>query len=356
VPIISKAELPARTEPLTEERRTVFAQCLADNRQVLELLHKAAGMKHCRYPVDYSMGFGALFPHLNELRKSAQLLALEALLDAENGQPESAISSIRASCALARSVSREPMVIPQLVRMACQTLAASSLERVLNRSELTDEQLLSLSRTVSEAENLSALVSAWAGERCAAIAVFEAPAHEKLQIIGDLPAAPLLGLYEATGLADADQSLYLEMMQDCIEASRLPPHQRQEAVEAAVEKIENLPKIRFLLGMFAPAFARITELDLRTIAHVRTAQVAIAVERHRLATGRLPDTLADLVPSYLDTVPVDPFDGRDLRYKKLETGFVVYSVGEDETDNRGKEPTYRGKREKNCDVTFIIER
>jgi hypothetical protein len=355
LPIIGKAKLPARTEPLTEETKTLFAQYLADNRRALELLHKAAAIEHCRYPVDYGVGFSARFPHLAELRNGAHLLRVEALLHAENGQAEAAISSIRTNFALARSVSKEPMLIPQLVRMACQGLAVSSLERVLNRSELTDEQLLSVSRAVGEAEDLSGISRAFIGERCCANAVFEAPANQKLEIVGDLPAAPLLELYEAIGLADADQSLYLDMMEDCIKARQLPPHQRQEAVEAAAEKMENLPKIRFLLRTFAPAFARITELDLRTIAHLRTAQVAVAVERYRLAVGRLPDTLADLVPGYLDAVPTDPFDGKDLRYKKLEVGFVVYSIGEDKIDNGGKERVPKGKREE-CDVTFIIER
>jgi hypothetical protein len=57
LPIIGKAELPARTEPLAEETKTLIAKYLADNRQALELLHKAAGIEHCRYPVDYGMGF-----------------------------------------------------------------------------------------------------------------------------------------------------------------------------------------------------------------------------------------------------------------------------------------------------------
>jgi hypothetical protein len=235
-------------------------------------------------------------------------------------------------------------------------LAASSLERVLTRSEFTDEQLLSLSRTVSEAENVSAVSRAFVGERCCANAVFEAPAHQKLQIMDpDLARPALLELYEAIGLADADHSLYLDMMDDCIKAGGLPPHQRQEAVEAAAEKIKHLPKIRFLLRMFGPAFARIAELELRTIAHLRTAQAAVVVERYRLATGVLPAALADLVPDYLDAVPTDPFDGKDLRYKKLDTGFMVYSIGQDKIDNGGKEPADKRDR-KNCDVTFIIER
>lgn len=72
-------------------------------------------------------------------------------------------------------------------------------------------------------------------------------------------------------------------------------------------------------------------IDIRTIAQTRTAQVGLAIERYHLATGSLPKTPAELRLTYLDAVSKDPFDDKDLRYKKLETGFVVYSMGEDGT-------------------------
>ena len=42
-----------------------------------------------------------------------------------------------------------------------------------------------------------------------------------------------------------------------------------------------------------------------------------------------------MVPGYLEAVPEDPFDGKELRYKKLEPGYVVYSVGDDLEDQGG---------------------
>ena len=42
---------------------------------------------------------------------------------------------------------------------------------------------------------------------------------------------------------------------------------------------------------------------------------------------------------------------------KLESGFVVYSIGEDLNDDGGKEkPTGKKKKDETWDVTFIIER
>ena len=103
--------------------------------------------------------------------------------------------------------------------------------------------------------------------------------------------------------------------------------------------------------------SHITSIELRTIAYLRTARTALAVMRYRLAAGRLPDALTDLVPIYLDTVPVDPYDGKDLRYEKLGVGFVVYSIGQDMRDDGGTEnPPRRTKESPTWDVTFTVER
>ena len=70
-------------------------------------------------------------------------------------------------------------------------------------------------------------------------------------------------------------------------------------------------------------------------AMIRDVQATLAIERYRLANGKLPDQLTDLVPTFLPSVPTDPFDGKPLRYKTLPKGYVVYSVGDDREDNGG---------------------
>jgi hypothetical protein len=102
-----------------------------------------------------------------------------------------------------------------------------------------------------------------------------------------------------------------------------------------------------------PALSRITTIDTRNIAQLLTARVGLAIERYRLAAGKLPDGLSELVPAYLESVPKDPFDGNEMRYRKLETGFVVYSICEDLSNDGGKEKT---KESSNWDLTFIVER
>ena len=49
---------------------------------------------------------------------------------------------------------------------------------------------------------------------------------------------------------------------------------------------------------------------------------------------------------------------RVLKYKKLESGFVIYSIGEDLSDDGGREIPESSKQRSNStwDITFIIEK
>ena len=43
------------------------------------------------------------------------------------------------------------------------------------------------------------------------------------------------------------------------------------------------------------------------------------------------------MPQYLEEVPVDPFDGKPIRYGRTEPGYRLYSVWDDGRDNGGHE-------------------
>ena len=59
----------------------------------------------------------------------------------------------------------------------------------------------------------------------------------------------------------------------------------------------------------------------------RFARVALALERYRLAKGRLPDTLDELAPRWIPETPPDPFTGGSLLYEKTELEFTVTGDG-----------------------------
>lgn len=62
---------------------------------------------------------------------------------------------------------------------------------------------------------------------------------------------------------------------------------------------------------------------------------AIAAVLYREKNRDLPRNLPELVPTFLATVPIDPYSSDPIRYRTTKTGFVVYSVGEDLEDDGG---------------------
>ena len=176
-----------------------------------------------------------------------------------------------------------------------------------------------------------------------------------------LPPTPILKAYKVLGLADMDTIHFLDRMTEYIKVSRFPLHLRLEAARAVDDKFGKPFILRMIL--YQPIFeiSWFTKWDFTMIARLRTARVGLAVQRYRLANGSLPDRLSPLVPEYLDTIPKDPFDNNGLRYIKRGNGFIVYSIGEDLSNDGGVERIPYSKRPKgkpapNWDVTFIVER
>jgi hypothetical protein len=62
---------------------------------------------------------------------------------------------------------------------------------------------------------------------------------------------------------------------------------------------------------------------------------ALALRLYRKENGRYPENLQQLVPKYLPSMPIDPYDGKPLRYRKLQKGFKVWSVGGNRKDDGG---------------------
>ena len=360
LPILGEAELPGRTEDINQVTKTAMAEFLADNSEAMELLHEAVRIEHSRYPLNIGSVY-SLMPYLSDIRKGAKRLQLEAVLHAENGEPQLAINSVEAIFGVGHSLANEPLLISQLVRIAIEALSVGTLERVVNRTELTDEQMTGISQMFLNAEDSNGLSRAFAGERCMYTSVFDMPASGMSGFGGGgWGLSPVLSLYKAVGLADTDKLLYLDYMGKNIEAFKLPLNERSKAFKAIEAEFGKVSKIHVLLHLLRPAFTRVAELDLRRTAHMRVAVTSLAIERYRLAGGSIVEELDELVPRYLESVPEDPFDGKSLRYKKLDKGYVVYSVGEDLVDDGGLEDTQENRitasGRRTCDVTFIVER
>lgn len=63
-------------------------------------------------------------------------------------------------------------------------------------------------------------------------------------------------------------------------------------------------------------------------------KVLFAMRAYQLEKGSLPAALDQLAPTYIPSIPIDPYDNAPLKYSASSK--VIYSVGEDKKDDGGK--------------------
>jgi hypothetical protein len=91
-----------------------------------------------------------------------------------------------------------------------------------------------------------------------------------------------------------------------------------------------------LVRLLAPAVNKVAAACLRSRVEMRCAIAAVAAERYRRQKGQWPDKLETLHQAgYLTQVPVDLYDGKPLRFLRLDDGLLIYCVGPDGADNGG---------------------
>ena len=75
---------------------------------------------------------------------------------------------------------------------------------------------------------------------------------------------------------------------------------------------------------------------LKSVARLRLLATELALRCFQSEQGRAPEKLEDLVPKYLQRVPLDPFSNQPLIYRPQGTNWLCYSVAMDRVDDGGK--------------------
>jgi hypothetical protein len=114
------------------------------------------------------------------------------------------------------------------------------------------------------------------------------------------------------------------------------PYKVVAAGHAAEDQLTRRTPWNFIAAMSVPNFTKATETMARNQMWVDQARIACALERHRLANGKYPDTLAVLVPGLVAKIPHDIINGKPMSYARIdEQDFHLYSVGWNEVDDGG---------------------
>jgi hypothetical protein len=324
---------PQRAEQLSAAMRAV-GPALAEARRL-------AGLPRGRHHITYRRNIAeTLLEDLLRARTVCALLRFDALDRAQAGDMKGALSACRATLNAGRSIGDEPLVISQLVRNACVTVALQTAERSLAQGEAADDDLAALQRAFEEEAGHPGLLVSLRGERAAQHEFFDAVEKGEISLDesskGGTSAEALVFGGVARDRFREEHAAGLAALTRRVEACALPPHEQPRAERQIGAEVERLPRDMVLTKLLMPSLDRIGTAERRRLAWVRCTVVALAVERYRRKHGDWPAALTKLTPELLKEVPLDPFDGRPLRYRQVEDGAVVYSVGPDGRDDGGR--------------------
>jgi len=88
-----------------------------------------------------------------------------------------------------------------------------------------------------------------------------------------------------------------------------------------------------IVSSLIPNVEIISDADDRARAALVLAESAAAIERYRLATDKAPASLADLVPTFLPAIPVDPLTDAPLGYRIANGRWTLWSGPDPEEDD-----------------------
>jgi hypothetical protein len=261
-----------------------------------------------------------------KLRDLIAALARVAAADCEKGTYDQAWLCSLAILAAARSFGDSPMFLHQHMRSALGGASVSSLERCLAQGRVSDARLADALKHLAEESGQPHLTIGLRGERAFVHRLFEKAKADDLTE----PEMEAANYWLANPLRfcldgfthDGQHARSLQYFNELMANGELPLDRRLKALTDLKARFEANSHNHLLTDVhfFMDDFVAMTQMQV--------AQPGIAVERYRLRFGRWPDSLDEVVSAKLLTsVPVDPYSGQALRYRKLPESVIVFSVG-----------------------------
>jgi hypothetical protein len=340
---------PVAPQPQTPAADVLLALSRYDS--TIEELRQAAALPASRFPLNYDSEepFAILLPHLAPLKGCAVVLRLRALAELEAGHSEAALADLGLVLRLTEKFHSEPFLISQLVRIAMFQISEQAVWEGLANHRWTDAQLSELDQQLAPLDFIADYTAAMRGENACQVATVDflrhrpglldslGESHEKDSTrLGDLCGYLIpSGWFYQNELRSSkfilDQFLPIaDLSQQSISPSLVS--QATQSLNAM-----NFTPYTMLCKMLLPGLTKSSHRFAFAEASLNLARCACALERHRLANGKLPETLDALVPGFIAKIPRDPIGGQALHYQSTGDGnFILYSVGWNERDDDGR--------------------
>ncbi|HOB73753.1 MAG TPA: hypothetical protein PKG54_04435 [Phycisphaerae bacterium] len=308
-----------------EERREVV-ETLERYQAELEQLDRLQDLPDGNLPLAIVEGArGPIRRPLYEVRLAVRLCSLRALYGVEEGDTNLLLKSTRTILRLSRLIMTLPSSTGAVVSCSCDEQAVWTIERACGLTVLPVETLVALQEALAEAEQQEPLYWGLLADRAAFFDAGQVMLKTGRSVVSGVP--PTGWVPGMRGVLMMDVATGLRLHSRLVAEGHDPGSCLNLATEMA-RRESSVPRVYWLTQNLFPRPGRLCHQVLQRLARLRAARTALAAERFRLEKGRFPNQLAELTPEYLPEPPVDPFNGRILRYNVDAQGAAVYSSAE----------------------------
>jgi len=318
------------------DTREKVAQNLAGLKPMLEKLDKSTDLPLSSFYIGIEQGMEICQARLRSVRAAVLLLSLRTLESILSSDGDAAANSIISSLKMMRIFDFSPTMTVYTAKILFVAQLCQDIHIMLVYSRPSDNSLLKLQKVLSETIGPDAMERMFYAERVYQIELGRNLIPGKIssrllqEKVPDLPERLSLprsrwGRLRLRQLA----TRFLRDMAWLITSVRRPWPEPLDTITANVTASEE--KANNLLTNSATSIS----ITAETYAFVRCTTLAIAIERYRRIQSQLPDSLDNIVPTYIDSVPLDPFTGKKLLYNSDKEGYTVYSAGINRKDDGG---------------------
>jgi hypothetical protein len=334
---------------------------LAHRQDLIALVHQVASKPQCVFNRDYSLGPELTLPELVQMRHTARILTAESTLLLADGKPLEAIQNEALGFHTAWQTAQEPCIIACLVSVAIDASTLTWMEKCLYASENRPDILQAVQDAIEAHWKPHSAAYSLRGDVIMFLVLLDrlrqkgpdgvpdpdavkdknAKSMQSKGKIAEAQTAP--SPWQRTALWDAMMDIneidMLERMQQTLQAADLP-YRKADAVlktldEKAQKNAEN--SFRFFSVALNSTYYDVETKRASAQAQAGVVRCAAALLLWKRQHGVFPERLDQA----MDVPPTDPFDGKPLKYRRTGEGFVVYSVGANQTfmgGTRDKKP------------------
>jgi hypothetical protein len=305
---------------------------VAEQRHTLGLLHAAAS-KPGR-TVTRAWGPDPEFSNFLQARQGSKMLRLESLAIARQGHPVEAIRNQAVGFRIADQVAQDPVIISYLVAVAVENIAMAGMADIARENPTPAVAAAIRSSIATGAPNYD-FVRDVKGETLwtlDSIHRINSLADIRAMINPSATASPSKLESRPSGfmryaVQEPAEAIYLRYAARFLRAAELPRGRREAAMEAVTNEASRAARrgpAYLIASLCLPTNSRTYFTDDRVRAQRAVLLAGADVLAYRAAHGRYPRTLAEASPNAYDI-----FSGKPLGYRRVNDGFVVYSVGPD---------------------------